>query len=238
MRMNKIFAGSGDCPAAEKIEIPVLLYHVVSPNPDRNNPYQFSLPEFKKQMDYLHANGYSTLSVEEFDRILHQKAPMREKPVLLTFDDCTSDFYTNVYPILKQYGMNAIQFAVSNWVDTPGHMTSSQLKTVSENGMDVENHTQDHCYLTRLSHDQKLQNLRETATKITAIIGKSVDYFAYPYGDYDADAISVIKELGLKGAFIVEDAFSTDTTDVYALPRILISNGDSLTVFIKKLTQQ
>lgn len=235
--MNKTFVGSGDCSAAEKIEIPVLLYHVVSPNPDMSNQYQFSLPEFKKQMDYLHANGYSTVSVEEFDRILHKTAPMPEKPVLLTFDDCTIDFYTNVYPILKQYGMKAIQFTVSNWVDTPGHMTSSQLKTISENGIDVENHTEDHCFLTHFSHDQKLQNLQKTAEKITAMVGKAPDYFAYPYGDYDADAISVIKELGLKAAFIVEDAFSTDTTDMYALPRILISNGDSLTIFIKKLTQ-
>lgn len=224
--MNKTFVGSGDCPAAEKIEIPVLLYHVVSPDPDMKNQYQFSLPEFKKQMDYLHANGYSTLSVEEFDLILHKTAPMREKPVLLTFDDCTSDFYTNVYPVLKQYGMKAIQFAVSNWIDTPGYMTSSQLKTVSENGIDVENHSEDHCFLTRLSHDQKLQNLQEAASKITAFVGKAADYFAYPYGYYEADAISVIKELGLKGAFIVEDAFSTDTSDVYVLPRILISNGD------------
>lgn len=221
--------------AATNASVPVLLYHVVSTNPDPNNQYQYSLTEFKKQMDYLKTNGYTTLSIDQYYSIINKTVSMPSKPVLLTFDDCTSDFYTNVYPILKQYGMKATQFAVSNWIDTGGHMTTSQLKTVYANGIDVQNHTTNHSSLTSLTHDQKYVAINDATTKIRSITNKSPVYCAYPNASYDTDTVLILKNLGYKTGFKVGGGLSKDTSDKYALPRSMILNGDILTVFIRKL---
>ncbi|MGG1674911.1 hypothetical protein ACIFOT_04070 [Neobacillus sp. NRS-1170] len=74
------------------VKIPVMLYHVVKPNPDPNNPYQYPLAEFEKEMAYLKENGYRTLTMKQYFNILDKKAAMPEKPILLTFDDNSSDF--------------------------------------------------------------------------------------------------------------------------------------------------
>lgn len=227
-----------NCNSKSRVEIPVFVYHVVSKNPDMNNQYQFSLTEFKSQMDYLKAGGYTTLAIDKYFNIINKTATMPVKPVLLTFDDCTEDFYSNVYPILKQYGMKATQFAVSDWIDTPGHMTAEQLKTVMANGIDVQNHTADHSDLNKLSHDRKYSIINDATAKIVSFTGKTTLFCAYPYGNYDADTILVLKALGFKAGFTVDECLSTDTGDKYTLPRILISNGDSLSVFKKKLNGQ
>ncbi|AAK76800.1 peptidoglycan/xylan/chitin deacetylase (PgdA/CDA1 family) [Clostridium acetobutylicum] len=221
--------------AETNVRVPVLLYHVVSTNPDPNNLYQFSLTEFKKHMDYLNANGYTTLSIDQYYNIINKKAPMPKKPVMLTFDDCTEDFYTNVYPILRKYHMKAAEFAITNLIDTYGHLTTSQLKTVFYNGIDVENHTTNHLDLTTLTHNQKYAAINNATAKIKSITNKAPLYLAYPYGTYDADSVSILKSLGYKAGFSVSNVLSTDTSNKYGLPRIVITNGDTLNVFEKKL---
>ncbi|MDS0526972.1 polysaccharide deacetylase family protein [Clostridium sp. SHJSY1] len=223
-----------NCKAATNIKIPVMLYHVVSSNP--SGQYQFSLTEFKKQMEYLKANGYTTLSIDQYYNIINKTASIPNKPVLLTFDDCTSDFYTNVYPILKQYNMKATEFVVTNWIDTMGHMTTNQIKLVSSNGIDIQNHTTNHSNITTLTHNQKYAAINDATNKIKSITNKASVYCAYPYGSYDTDTTSILKSLGYKTGFKVGGGLSTDTSDKYAMPRTMIINGDTLNVFIRKLS--
>jgi len=58
--------------AATNAKVPVLLYHVVSSNPSSSSQYEFSLTEFKKQMEYLKANGYTTLSIDQYYNIIYR----------------------------------------------------------------------------------------------------------------------------------------------------------------------
>jgi peptidoglycan/xylan/chitin deacetylase (PgdA/CDA1 family) len=138
---------------SEKVEIPVLLYHVVKPDPDPTNPWQFSLEEFEKHMAYLKENGYRTLTMKQYFNILDKKAAMPAKPILITFDDNSNDFYPYVYPILQKYGMKATQFTVSDWVDGSWNMTSEEILAVIENGIDIQNHSVTHPFLAELSKD-------------------------------------------------------------------------------------
>lgn len=53
--------------------------------------------QFKEQMAFLKKNGFDFVSMED---VLNQHE-IKEKSVLLTFDDGYLDHYTNVFPILK-----------------------------------------------------------------------------------------------------------------------------------------
>ncbi|MGT2895199.1 polysaccharide deacetylase family protein [Streptococcus entericus] len=74
-----------------------------------------------------------------------------EKAILLTFDDITSDFYDSVFPILTQNGQMATLFAVSDWIDQPKYLTSSQLLELEQAGFAIQNHTKSHPRLSQLS---------------------------------------------------------------------------------------
>ncbi len=219
--------------ASSTTKIPVLLYHVVTQNP--SGTYQFSLTEFKNDMAYLKNNGYTTLSLNQYYSILNGTSTPPTKPVLLTFDDSTSDFYTNVYTVLKQYGFKATQFAVSDWLNTSGHLTSAQLQILSANGIDIENHTTNHQSLTS---DWNIQYsaINNANTKIKSITNNATSSLAYPSGNYNSTTISILQNLGYKGSFTVSGGLSSSANNKYELPRIIIANGDSISVFSRKLT--
>lgn len=215
-------------------KIPVLLYHVVTPNP--SGTYQFSLTEFKNDMAYLKNNGYTALSINQYYSILNGTSSPPTKPVLLTFDDSTSDFYTNVYPVLKQYGFKATQFAVSDWINTSGHLTSAQLQTLSANGIDIENHTTNHKALTS-DWNTQYSAINNANIKIKSITNHDSSSVAYPYGNYNSTTTSILQNLGYKGGFTVSGGLSSSDNNKYKLPRIVIANGDSISVFSRKLTK-
>lgn len=224
--------------SAEKktdIEIPVLLYHVVKPNPDPTNPWQFSLEEFEKHMAYLKENGYRTLTLKQYFNILNGKATMPEKPILLTFDDNSNDFYPYVYPILQKYGMKATQFTVSDWVNGSWNMTSSEILTVMENGVDIQNHTVTHPFLANLSKEEQYKEIYTATSVLKELTGKTTTAFAYPYGSYNSDTISLLSELGFEGAFKVGGGVSTDKNNRYELPRIMILQNHTLTDFVRMI---
>ncbi|MBU8909515.1 polysaccharide deacetylase family protein, partial [Desertibacillus haloalkaliphilus] len=111
--------------------------------------------------------------------------------VLLTFDDNSDDFYPYVYPVLQKYGMKATQFTVSDWVDGSWNMTSNEILTVMEEGIDIQNHTVTHPFLTSLSKAEQYSEINDATTALKELTGKTTNVFAYPYGDYNVDTISV-----------------------------------------------
>ncbi|MEM1505765.1 polysaccharide deacetylase family protein [Domibacillus sp. 8LH] len=230
---NADYMSTASAKQSQNVEIPVLLYHVVKPDPDPNNPYQFSLEEFEKHVAYLHENGYRTLTMKQYFNILDKKAAMPEKPILLTFDDNSNDFYPYVYPVLQKYGMKATQFTVSDWVDGSWNMTSNEILTVMENGINIQNHSVSHPFLAHLSREQQYEEINDTTTALKELTGRATNVFAYPYGNYNADTISVLEELGFKGAFKVGGGLSTDQSDRYELPRIMILQNHTLDDFIR-----
>jgi peptidoglycan/xylan/chitin deacetylase (PgdA/CDA1 family) len=227
------FAGRPAPQPSTTVTIPVLCYHVIGESSSR---YSASLASFKEQMAYLNSNGYTTLSADEYYNIMSGTATAPSKPILLTFDDATVDFYTNAYPVLKQYGMHAIAFVVSGWIDTAGHLTSSQIQTLSTAGIDIENHTVSHDRLQGATYDQQYAEIKGCNDKILAITGKASLYTAYPNGVNDTNTITVQTNLGMRMGFKVGNGMTTPAQGFFELGRNMIVRSDSLTSFIGKIS--
>jgi peptidoglycan/xylan/chitin deacetylase (PgdA/CDA1 family) len=219
-------------PSSTSISIPVLAYHVVTDAP--SGRYQLSTAKFAEQMAYLAANGYTTLSADEYRSIMTLQAPAPAKPILLTFDDGTSDFATHVVPVLQQYGFKAVQFAVSDWVGTPGHLTSAQLAALPAT-VDVENHTKDHNDLSTLTYQAAYSSVTTADAVLTGIKGSRPEYLAYPYGRYDADAQRALRDAGIQMAFTVSGGKTSPGDDLLALNRNMIVSSETLSSFLKKI---
>ncbi|WP_051348435.1 polysaccharide deacetylase family protein [Peribacillus kribbensis] len=231
-----VVSGTGISASAkykENIEIPVMLYHVVKPETDPANPYQYNLSEFKKEMAYLHQQGYRTLTMKQYFNILDHKASMPKKPILLTFDDNSSDFYQYILPVLKEYGMKATEFTVSSWINGSWNMTASQMLEIMDNGINIQNHSVTHSFMADLSKEQQYAEVNNAAAALRDLTGQKPQAFAYPYGNYNTDTIAVLKESGIKGAFKVGGGISNDASSRYELPRIIMLQEHTLTDFIR-----
>ncbi len=220
--------------ANSSYKIPVLCYHTIVTT--TTGTYQTGLTSFKEQMAYLYSNNYTTLSLEQFRKIINSETTVPSKPILLTFDDCYSDFYSIVYPILKKYGMKATQFAVSNWVGASGRMTKSQINEIAQNNIDVQNHTDNHSYLTQQTYAQQYAAINNAAVAIKSLTGKSVTALAYPYGAYDNNSLTVLANLSYTMGFTVSSGLCTSSNTKYKLPRICMIDTDTLTTFKRKIT--
>src|SRR5665213_3134267 len=97
--------------------IPILMYHSISNRQEMGHPYYRTVtsPEvFAKQMQYLHDNGYSALSLS--DAVKWLEGPSGGRPVVITFDDGFQDFYTSAFPILTKLGLSATMFLPTAYI--------------------------------------------------------------------------------------------------------------------------
>lgn len=92
--------------------LPILMYHHVSP---QSGLVTISPGNFTAQMAWLASNGYHTTSCADLEGFLCGK-PLPEKSVMLSFDDGYLDNYVHAYPTLRQYGLHAVVFAVTDWI--------------------------------------------------------------------------------------------------------------------------
>ncbi|WP_424768531.1 endo-1,4-beta-xylanase [Paenibacillus sp. sgz302251] len=220
-------------PPEPEVKVPVVVYHVITPNP--SGDYQYSLESFKAHMKYLADNGYTTLSAATYRDIILNGAAPPEKPILLTFDDGTPDFYTNAYPVLKQYGMKATQFIVNDWINDYG-MSAAQLQELSSDpNIDLQNHTQTHPDLKELTKEAAAAEIAASNQYLKSITGQDPYMLAYPYGGYNAEVEAAAQENGILLAFKVGSGITRPTDNKYALGREIILVNDTLSTFAAKI---
>lgn len=237
-------SNSTNAKAATSVKVPVLMYHRIETNPNVSDTWQIGLAEFKQEMKYLKDNGYTTLTNDQFYNIITKKASMPAKPVLLTFDGATIDFYNNAYPILKQYGFNATEYVVTDQIGTSWGsssdiiriMNENQLKIVANNKIELENHSTTHGHIANLSTGELTKRVSGATAKLESLTSNKVEYFAYPFGESSNNFVNVLKSLNVKMAFKVGGGMATDSSDLMNVPRIAIINTDNITTFTRKLT--
>jgi peptidoglycan/xylan/chitin deacetylase (PgdA/CDA1 family) len=184
--------------------IPVLYYHSVMVEP--GNELRIPPEQFEAQIKYLSEHDYHVISLDQLYRFYYENGTLPKNPVVITFDDGYEDNYTNAYPILKKYGYNATVFAVTSYISSKGYMSWDQLQELEDKGWQIEGHTVNHPHLgkDKLSNTDLKRELREAKDILEKRFGRSVRFFAYPYGDYNTDIVGEVKEAGYLMAFTTE----------------------------------
>jgi len=92
--------------------VPVLMYHHI--NPHKGDMVTITPEIFEGQMEYLHANGYKTLRIDELLSFINGNLILEQKAVVVTFDDGWLDNYLYAFPVLKKYKINSTIFIITN----------------------------------------------------------------------------------------------------------------------------
>lgn len=216
--------------------VPVLMYHSISVQAGNNLCVPPAL--FGSEMKWLHDNGYTSLSMDELYAHIQAHSALPDKVVVITLDDGYFDNYTNAYPILKQYGLKATVFMISEKIGTSNYMVASQLKEMSQNGIQIEDHTVTHAYLSKLTYAQQVAELQNSKTAIEQITGQPVDYVAYPYGDYNANTLKATQAIGYKLGFLEDGGTATVSGPQYEVRRSYVSAKNNLNAFIQIVQAQ
>ncbi|WP_196602327.1 polysaccharide deacetylase family protein [Pectinatus frisingensis] len=210
-----------------KREIPVLNYHEI--NNTNHTVLALSTQEFTTQMKYLNDNGYTTITPDQLFNYLQNGVPLPPNPVLITFDDGYEDNYTNAYPILKQYHLQAAIFLISHYIGYNNYLSWQDINKMRDT-ITFEGHTFNHPYLNKINNDNELQKqLLDSKLDLEKHLGYHIDCLAYPYGAYNQHVISLLKKDGYRAAFTVNLGDDAKRDDMYQLNRIPVFQAYSHT---------
>jgi peptidoglycan/xylan/chitin deacetylase (PgdA/CDA1 family) len=113
------------------------------------------------------------------------KGILPSKPIVITFDDGYEDNFLTALPIMEKYNMKATVFIVPNLVNNPGYLSWQQITAMQDRQMEIGSHTMNHLGLSELNPDEQRREAIDSKAIIEQHIGRSVKFFAYPYGEFN-----------------------------------------------------
>ena len=122
-------------------------------------------------------------------------------------------------------------------------LTSSQVRDLINNGIEIGSHTVSHPILTCIPVEQVRTELTQSKNWIEEETGRMVDYFAYPNGqttDFNEQIITEVQNAGYKLAFTLlsgSNPYNQIKQAPYTLKRIFLSYRDSFPRFVAKVNE-
>ncbi|WDE05014.1 polysaccharide deacetylase family protein [Thalassomonas viridans] len=171
-----------------------LMYHGIHSTPECDGcfdaVYSVTRESFVEQLDYLQANHYQAVTLEQ------ALSGDYQKPVVITFDDGDVSNYSFAFPELKKRNMLAEFYITSDWIDTRGYMSKAQLLEMHQAGMSIQAHGQTHSYMSDLPTDELEQELKISKQTVEEITQSRVHTVALPGGRGLKQVLPLYKRLG------------------------------------------
>jgi peptidoglycan/xylan/chitin deacetylase (PgdA/CDA1 family) len=215
--------------------VPILLYHYIrmNPNPLDGLGYSLSTPPamFQMQMQYLADHGFHVVSLHQAVVAIANHTGLPSRPVVLTFDDGYSDFFTQAVPVLLARGFTATDFVISGRIGVASFMTATQVVSADRMGFNIAAHTVDHVALAGMAPARATWEMRQSKVALEALLGHPVIDFAYPYGSFDGYVMGQARSLGFECAVSTYAGSWHWAAQLYDLSRIRLGGGLSLGYF-------
>lgn len=213
--------------------VPILYYHSVMQ--ENGNEVRMPPEQFKAQMAYLQDKGYQSVSLEQLYQASYKGGALPAKPFVISFDDGYVDNYTTAFPILTKHGFTATIFMVTSYINGEGFMSLPQLKELVANGWEIEGHTTNHPYLTKMDPSTVLSELQSSKELLEKELGQPVNFFAYPYGDLNANVVQALKDTGYLMAVTTERGWADGKVDAWHVQRIYCYASMGMNEFTRRM---
>lgn len=173
----------------------ILSYHKIGAGPGGwDTWYYVSEAIFETQLTWLHKDGWQTIDCAAFLRGLREPESLPERALLLTFDDGYRTMRTVAMPILQRFAMSGIVFVPTAFIGGMNTFDAGNepdepmagwddLRALEQGGVSVQSHAVSHPSFSKLTPSQMEEELRDSKLTLEAGLGKSVEVFAFPYGD-------------------------------------------------------
>ncbi len=204
-------------------QVPILCYHHIRPLAPgkKTRDYEVEPADFAAQMKALSDQGYKTILPDQLYAYLANGKAIPAKTMMLTFDDTDEEQFLIGRREMNKYGFKGVFFIMTISMNKPRYMTSAQIKQLSDEGNAVCCHTWDHHMVTKYIADDWVKQLDKPRKKLEDLIGKKINYFAYPFGLWNVAAISKLHESGIKMAFSLSSK-RDPVSPLYTVRRILV----------------
>ena len=226
------------------VDLPILCYHRVVPEaPAEPGPnIHVTVEVMTGHLRQLQRRGMQTITFAD----LMGDRPLPPRPVVLTFDDGYRDNHEHLLPLLERFDARAVIFALGErsletnaWDAGYGGpaqalMNDDELRACHASGrVEIGSHGLSHAHLTHVDAQALDREVRESRTRLEAVIDAPVRSFAYPYGEWGPRERRAVEAAGY--AFgVATDRGAPLARDRYAAARRIIFPGTRGFGFYKK----
>lgn len=162
----------------------ILLFHHVTDTPENKRSGCVLGKEQFEQM--INRCAKSCASIDEVLSGITGK-------VLITFDDGLEDLFTVAYPILRERKIPFVAFIVTEYLDTPGYISTEQLLEMAGDPLvEIGSHGVTHDLLPTLNSKEQQKELSLSKELLQKITGRKIRFFAYSHGQYNNETLKHI----------------------------------------------
>jgi len=231
-------------------KIKILMLHRVVTDEKTAEKYWFCLhvKKFRKILELLDQWGYVPITMEDYRLYCKDEITLPKRPVILSFDDGYADTYENAFPLLGEYGMKAVVFALGDrtiqynlWdkelsgANAP-LLSDHQILEMSDAGIEIGAHSMTHVKLTQLDKDALWYEISQSRVLLEILLNKPVRTFSYPYGLVNEMVKKFVRYAGYTHACGVWSGPAMFGEDNFELRRIPVVNSTNELELIVKLS--
>ena len=230
-------------PGARRLA--VLTYHRVPDVPDAMLPDEPDASVFDRQMAVLKRCFRVIPLVLAVEQLRRGALPARA--VCVTFDDGYEDFAEHAWPVLKGYHYPATVFVVADRAGDENAWDRDSLGAAKklmgwerirelQRWVTFGSHSRTHPFLCRSTDRELASEVSGSKKIIEEKLQSPVDFFCYPYGDYDPRVKKAVMSAGYRGAVTTKRGLLHHGDDPYELRRTLIRYSTNPFLFFYKLS--
>jgi peptidoglycan/xylan/chitin deacetylase (PgdA/CDA1 family) len=126
--------------------------------------------------------------------------------------------------VLKGYERLGIQPSTTDTI-----MNWEHVREMGRSGITFGSHGLHHNILTQLAYQSKYEEVVKSLNVLHHADVAVAPFFSYPNGNWDSEAVSLVKQAGYKGAVTTELGFNALSTNPYLLKRVALHEDISHT---------
>ena len=213
----------------------VLAYHDIGNDPENLTDYYVSAQLFRRQLEAAVRWGLKFVHLAELtDLVLAGEGV--DGMAAIVFDDSLVGVHHHAMPILLDLGLPATVFSVTArlgqsppwWSGAARVMTEAEVMEAAKNGLHVASHTRTHASLVAVRGTELDNEVRGSKSSLEDMLGQATDIIAYPYGHYDGNVLTAVREAGYRAGYSFLNGRILPGMDPYKLPRLNMTSDQGL----------
>ena len=151
--------------------------------------------------------------------------------VTFRLDDGLGNQYSAAAPVLDAAGFKGTFYIISRETADngfPGFMSKAQVQSLAARGHEIGAHTRTHAHLTALASQQEQDEIAGSRQDLLGWNAGPVLSFAYPYGEYDATTLQIVRDAGFTSAAATITGYASANSDPYQLEYQELRNAVTL----------
>jgi peptidoglycan/xylan/chitin deacetylase (PgdA/CDA1 family) len=211
--------------------------------------YAIDPARFEAHMLTLARHGMQPVSIDALSNWFENGTSLFAGAFVLTFDDGFRSVREHALPVLERLRWPFTVFLVSNLVGredvwtraanpdgaTYPLLSADEILDMQRRGVAFHSHTCSHASLPSLDDERLAHELVESRAALQRLLGRKVDYLAYPFGHADERVVAAARQAGYRAAFSAQPGFNRRDVDRFRIRRIDVYGTDTPAMLMRKV---